>query len=87
MESSSRNNVVPSGPSEPENPNSESHLSHTDPKFQGAIRSHKKDQSTSKLRNNESPGTNVAAARAYNLGPNSCECIFQIKVTSPNKNI
>lgn len=47
-------------------------MSHIDPKFQGAIRSHKKEQNTSKFRNNQSPGTNVTAVRAYNLGPNSC---------------
>lgn len=55
-----------------ENSNPESRVSHTDPKFQGAIRSHKKEQNTSKFRNNRSPGTNVTAVRAYNLGPNSC---------------
>lgn len=46
----------------------ESHVSHTDPKFQTAIGSKKEEQSTSKFRsNNQSPGTDVIAATVYNL--------------------
>lgn len=69
--SSSPSKAAPSAPPELENPNSESRVLHKDPKFQGAIRSHKKEQNTSKFRNNRSPGTNVTV-KADNLGPNFC---------------
>lgn len=42
------------GPAELETP-APGLAAHTDPEFQGAVRSHKKEQSTSKLRNNQSP--------------------------------
>lgn len=72
MESSSRSQAAPSAPPELENSNSESHVPHTDPKFQGAIRSHKKEQNTSKFRKQPKPRNKCdCRIRAYNLGPNS----------------